>query len=102
MYPDFLHGDPPTAAYAAFIKQSRMKVVNASKLDRNSGVRFGEAWSTRPISSGLCYTDFFGDSFSRWWFMENLTGFQLPCCEERDLLCPRPHHENSSSGDHAG
>jgi hypothetical protein len=41
-YPDFLHGAPQTAACAAFIKESRMKSVNASKLDRKSGVRWGE------------------------------------------------------------
>src|ERR1700735_4712065 len=41
-YPDFLHGAPPTAACAAFIKESRMKFANASKLDRKSEVRFGE------------------------------------------------------------
>jgi hypothetical protein len=39
MYPDFLHGAPPTAAHAAFIKESRMRVVDASQLDRKSGVR---------------------------------------------------------------
>jgi hypothetical protein len=38
-YPDFLHGSPPTSACAAFIKESRMKFDNASKLDRKSGVR---------------------------------------------------------------
>src|ERR1700722_18638067 len=39
MYPDFLHGAPPTSACAAFIKESRIKFANASKLDRKSGVR---------------------------------------------------------------
>jgi hypothetical protein len=39
MYPDFLHGAPATGECAAFIKESRMKVVNARKLDRKSGVR---------------------------------------------------------------
>jgi len=38
-YPDFLHGAPPTYACAAFIKESRMKLANASKFDRKSGVR---------------------------------------------------------------
>jgi hypothetical protein len=38
-YPDFLHGAPPTAACAAFIKESRMKFANAIKLVRKSGVR---------------------------------------------------------------
>jgi hypothetical protein len=38
-YPDFLHGAPPTFACAAFIKESRMKFTNASKLNRKSGVR---------------------------------------------------------------
>jgi hypothetical protein len=37
MYPDFLHGAPPTFACAAF-----MKGANACKLDRKSGVRSGE------------------------------------------------------------
>jgi hypothetical protein len=41
-YPDFLHGAPPTPACAAFIEESRMKLTNARKLDRKSGVRFGE------------------------------------------------------------
>src|SRR3984957_2561231 len=41
-YPDFLHGAPPTPACAAFIKESRMKLANARKLDRKSGVRWGE------------------------------------------------------------
>ena len=36
------HGAPPTPACAAFIKESRMKFANASKLDRKSGVRLGE------------------------------------------------------------
>jgi hypothetical protein len=39
MYPDFLHGAPPAPACAAFIKESRMKFANASKVDRKSGVR---------------------------------------------------------------
>jgi len=42
MYPDFLHEAPTTSACAAFVKESRMKFVNASKLDRKSGVRSGE------------------------------------------------------------
>jgi hypothetical protein len=41
-YPDFLHGAPPISACAAFIKESRMKFANARKLDRKSGVRWGE------------------------------------------------------------
>jgi hypothetical protein len=41
-YPDFLHGAPPTSACAAFIKESRMEFAGAGKLDRKSGVRFGE------------------------------------------------------------
>ena len=36
------YGAPPTSACAAFIKESRMKFANASKLDRKSGVRWGE------------------------------------------------------------
>jgi len=38
----FLHGAPPTPGCAAFIKESRMRFASASKLDRKSGVRFGE------------------------------------------------------------
>jgi len=41
-YPDFLHEAPPTSMCAAFIKESRMKLASASKLNRKSGVRFGE------------------------------------------------------------
>jgi hypothetical protein len=41
-YPDFLHEAPPTSTCAAFIKESRMQVVNASKLNRKSGVRWCE------------------------------------------------------------
>jgi hypothetical protein len=44
-YPGFLHETPPTstcAAFIAFIKESRMKAVNASKLNRKSGVRWCE------------------------------------------------------------
>jgi hypothetical protein len=41
-YPDFLHGAPPTSACAAFIEESRMEFTNARKLDRKSGVCFGE------------------------------------------------------------
>jgi hypothetical protein len=37
MVPDFLNGAPPTDALAAFIKESRMKFVNARELDRKSG-----------------------------------------------------------------
>jgi hypothetical protein len=42
MVPDFLHGAPPTGACAAFIKESRMKFVNARELDRKSGCTLGE------------------------------------------------------------
>jgi hypothetical protein len=41
-YPDFLHGAAPTSTRAAFIKESRIRFRNASKVDRKSGVRFGE------------------------------------------------------------
>jgi hypothetical protein len=37
MVPDFLHEAPPTDACAVFIKENRMKFVNARKLDRKSG-----------------------------------------------------------------
>ncbi len=54
-YPDFLHGAPPIPACAAFFKESRMKCANASKVDRKSGVRFGEPGAPVRIldSSGL-------------------------------------------------
>jgi hypothetical protein len=55
MVPDFLHAAPPTDACAAFIKESRMKFINAIKLDRKSGWTLGRTWGTRPISSGLCH-----------------------------------------------
>jgi hypothetical protein len=35
--PDCQHAAPPTAAYAAFIEESRMKIVNAKKLHRKFG-----------------------------------------------------------------
>jgi hypothetical protein len=35
-------GRHQTSACAAFIKESRIKFANASKLDRKSGVRYGE------------------------------------------------------------
>jgi hypothetical protein len=49
MVPDFLHAAPPTDACAAFIKESRMKSVNAIKLDRKSGCTLVPTWGTRPI-----------------------------------------------------
>jgi hypothetical protein len=48
-YPNFLHAAPPISACAAFIKESRMKCANARKLDRKSGVRFGERGA--PVDS---------------------------------------------------
>ncbi len=42
-------GAPPTPECAAFIKESRMKFANASKLDRKSGVRWGERGA--PVQS---------------------------------------------------
>jgi hypothetical protein len=48
MVPDFLHEAPPTDAGAAFIKESRMKFVNARKLDRKSGCTLRRTWATRP------------------------------------------------------
>ena len=44
MVPDFLHGAPPTAAYAAFIKESRVKFVNTRELDRKSGCTLRRTW----------------------------------------------------------
>jgi hypothetical protein len=72
MVPDFLHEAPPTDACAAFIKESRMKFVNARKLDRKSGctlvrtlapVRFPPAFATaRLLRDGAqipsCHSDF--------------------------------------------
>jgi hypothetical protein len=37
MYPDFLHEAPSTDVCAAFIKESRLKSVNARELDRKPG-----------------------------------------------------------------
>jgi len=54
MVPDFLHGAPPTDACAAFIKESRMKFVNAREFDRKSGCTLRRTWGTRPISSDFC------------------------------------------------
>src|SRR5271155_2783226 len=48
MVPDFLHGAPQTGACAAFIKESRMKFVNARELDRKFGCTLGRTWGTRP------------------------------------------------------
>src|ERR1700733_10293138 len=39
--PDFLHGAPPISACAAFVKESRMKCANASKVHRKSGSGLG-------------------------------------------------------------
>ena len=36
--PDFLYAAPDTTACAAFSKESRMKLANATNLDRKSGV----------------------------------------------------------------
>jgi hypothetical protein len=33
--------------------------------------------------------------------LPHLTDFQLPSCEERDLLGPHPHHEDGGSADQA-
>jgi hypothetical protein len=52
-YPDFLHGAPPTPTCAAFIKESRMKFAGARKLDRKSGVRFGERGAPVQFPTGL-------------------------------------------------
>jgi hypothetical protein len=54
MVPDFLHGAPPTGACAAFIRESRMKFVNARELDRKSGCTLGRTWGTRPEVKVLC------------------------------------------------
>jgi hypothetical protein len=37
-----------TDACAAFIKESRMKFVNAGELNRKSGCTLGRTWGTRP------------------------------------------------------
>jgi hypothetical protein len=48
MVPDFLHGAPPKDACAAFIKESRIKFVNARELDRKSGCTLRRTCGTRP------------------------------------------------------
>jgi hypothetical protein len=53
MVPDFLHEAPPTDACAAFIKESRMKFVNARKLDRKSGCTLRRTWGIRPVPTPL-------------------------------------------------
>ncbi len=58
-YPDFLHGSPPTAACAAFSKESRMKRANASKVDRKSGVRRGEPGAPVPFNRALSRFDLY-------------------------------------------
>ena len=53
---------PPAATYAAFPKESRMKMANATELDRKSGVEFlpyqtlqpEETVETPPVSPGCC------------------------------------------------
>jgi hypothetical protein len=57
MFPDFLHGAPPTDACAAFIKESRMKFVNARELDRKSGCTLGRTRGTRPERKELFTTE---------------------------------------------
>src|ERR1700677_4387275 len=52
-YPGFLYGAPPTPACAAFIKESRMKFANASKIHRKSGVRSGERGAPVLSPEGL-------------------------------------------------
>ena len=64
--PDFLHGAPPRAACAAFIKESRMRCVNASKLDRKSGGTLWRTWGTRPVpTASVGRFDFCSVEFSR-------------------------------------
>jgi hypothetical protein len=48
-------GHPPAPACAAFIKESRMKSADASKLHRKSGVRLGERGA--PVNSLQCCCD---------------------------------------------
>jgi hypothetical protein len=55
-YPDFLHEAPPTPTCAAFIKESRINFANAGKIDRKSGVRFGERGA--PVDSRRGYGGF--------------------------------------------
>ena len=58
MYPDFLHGAPPAPTCAAFIKESRIRFVNANKADRKSGVRFGDRISCYPALDIAACADF--------------------------------------------
>ncbi len=61
--PDFLHGAPPTSACAAFVKESRMKCANASKVHRKSGSGLGcavwlpalRAWVRFAVHSRLSH-----------------------------------------------
>jgi hypothetical protein len=78
MYPDFLHGAPPTAAPAAFIKESRMKFANASKVYRKSGVRLGERGA--PVRLPLALTGAMG--------REIRTGLLLLEFPAMDEICP--------------
>jgi hypothetical protein len=43
-YPDFLHGAPLIPACAAFIKESRTKFANASKVNRKSEYALAKVW----------------------------------------------------------
>jgi hypothetical protein len=77
-YPDFLHEAPPTSTCAAFIKESRMKVVNASKVNRKSGVRWCERGA--PVRFPLAWCVLGGRGEGLWyptrsfWVTEQLTG----------------------------
>jgi hypothetical protein len=73
MVPDFLHEAPPTDACAAFIKESRMKSVNASNLDRKSGCTLKRTWGT----PSLLYLDFSCGLVLELVWTSSLTGWPI-------------------------
>jgi hypothetical protein len=46
-YPDFLRGAPPTAACAAFIKESRMKIRQRQQARQEIRSTLVRTWGTR-------------------------------------------------------
>jgi hypothetical protein len=64
-YPDFLHGAPQTPACAAFIKESRMKFANVSKLHRKSRARWGEPGAPVDCLRGCYDADSVGSTETR-------------------------------------
>src|SRR5258707_12699683 len=73
MVPDFLHEAPPTDACAAFIKESRMKFVNARKLDRKSGCTLGRTGAPVQGSRLRCLLKV-GRNYSKSYVGRYITG----------------------------